>query len=367
LLVVDENTFKAQGESLANALTSANKPFDVLQLAPPPDRDELVCDTALVEQVANAVREPASGDLAPPPRPSVVGLNVPVSDSSLTPSPTHPLPLSSSVSALIAVGSGTICDTVKLAAAATKLPSAAVATATSMNGYPSVIAAVLREGVKRTDPANPPIVVLADLDVLCHAPARMIAAGMADLLAKPVSTADWTLANALLGDPISLDGLTVVEQSAMLADGIAPELPPRKPEAIARLFEALFVSGLAMAVSGASSPASGGEHLISHYLDMTALAGRGVADAETRGRGDAGTQNEGAKAREREGAMFSPTTEGRGVACDPKGSASRGVKCRLCTQFLRVGRSKCVSGGPETRFRRLARGLLPCPAGTLAE
>ena len=103
----------------------------------------------------------------------------------------------------------------------------------------------------------------------------MIAAGMADLLAKPVSTADWTLANALLGDPISIDGLAVVEQSAMLADGIAPELPARRPEAIGRLFEALFVSGLAMAVSGASSPASGGEHLISHYLDMTALAARG--------------------------------------------------------------------------------------------
>ena len=174
LLVVDENTWKAQGESLANALRSASKPFDVLKLAPSPGRDGLVCDSALVEQVIDAIGGPASGSFdAPTPRPSVVGLNVapsssvPVSSSSLSPSPPLPLAPSSSVtasprpgvpasfSALVAVGSGTICDTVKLAASATGLPSAAVATATSMNGYPSVIAAVLRRRRQADRPRQP--------------------------------------------------------------------------------------------------------------------------------------------------------------------------------------------------------------------
>lgn len=243
LMVADDNTWFAQGQALAHALTVAGAPFDVLNLTGVPGRlhqtGDLVCNIELVNQVLAAVHrnEPA---------------------------------------ALIAVGSGTICDTVKLAAAAANLPSAAVATAPSMNGYPSIIAAVLRDGVKRTDPASPPVLVLADLDVLCAAPPRMIDAGLADLLAKPVSTADWTLANALLGDPISADGLAVVEESAKLADGIATDLPSRQPIAVARLFESLFVSGLAMAASGASSPASGGEHLISHYLDMTASANQAV-------------------------------------------------------------------------------------------
>ena len=235
LLVGDANTWVAQGESLAARLTSSQQPFDKLILRQAPSRSELVCETAAVDQVSSHLAaQPATG--------------------------------------IIAVGSGTICDTIKLAAQAAGVLCAAVATAPSMNGYPSVIAAVLRDGIKRTDPTVPPVLVLADLDVLAAAPARMIAAGLADLLAKPVSTADWTLAHELLGDPLSADGLAVVEESARLADGIASALPRREPAAVARLFESLFVSGLAMAVAGASSPASGGEHLISHYLDITALA-----------------------------------------------------------------------------------------------
>ena len=55
-----------------------------------------------------------------------------------------------------------------------------------------------------------------------------------------------------------------------------------EPEAVAVLFEALTASGLAMVVAGSSSPASGGEHLISHYWDL--LAGLGEHRAELHGR-----------------------------------------------------------------------------------
>jgi len=43
-----------------------------------------------------------------------------------------------------------------------------------------------------------------------------------------------------------------------------------KPEAVKALFEALFGTGLAMTLVGTSAPASGGEHLLSHTLDMMA-------------------------------------------------------------------------------------------------
>jgi len=49
----------------------------------------------------------------------------------------------------------------------------------------------------------------------------------------------------------------------------------RHPEAIRGLTEGLLYSGISMVIAGTSSPASGGEHLISHALDMQAdLAGR---------------------------------------------------------------------------------------------
>ncbi|RME25523.1 MAG: iron-containing alcohol dehydrogenase [Deltaproteobacteria bacterium] len=42
------------------------------------------------------------------------------------------------------------------------------------------------------------------------------------------------------------------------------------PGAIAVLMEALLLSGISMKMAGSSAPASGAEHLISHYWDMTA-------------------------------------------------------------------------------------------------
>jgi glycerol-1-phosphate dehydrogenase [NAD(P)+] len=45
----------------------------------------------------------------------------------------------------------------------------------------------------------------------------------------------------------------------------------RKPEAVASLFDALVLSGLAMGMIGNSRPASGAEHHLSHYWEMDAL------------------------------------------------------------------------------------------------
>ena len=40
------------------------------------------------------------------------------------------------------------------------------------------------------------------------------------------------------------------------------------PAAVGKLMASLCLSGLAMSVAGTSAPASGGEHLISHYIEM---------------------------------------------------------------------------------------------------
>ncbi|MBD3176709.1 MAG: iron-containing alcohol dehydrogenase, partial [Armatimonadia bacterium] len=54
-----------------------------------------------------------------------------------------------------AIGSGTVNDLVKMAAQEARVPYISVATAASMNGYPSPISAVLRDGLKSTVPAAP--------------------------------------------------------------------------------------------------------------------------------------------------------------------------------------------------------------------
>lgn len=172
----------------------------------------------------------------------------------------------------VAVGAGTINDIVKMAAHLEGVPMACVATAPSMNGYTSKIAAILSNGVKTTNACTAPRVIVADIDVLAESPERMIASGLGDLISKPVSNADWAVSAALNGTFHSAEAMAVIELGASMLDGVAPKLPERDRDAVAGLVGSLMISGLAMSIAGSSSPASGGEHLISHFIDMTAFA-----------------------------------------------------------------------------------------------
>jgi glycerol-1-phosphate dehydrogenase [NAD(P)+] len=66
--------------------------------------------------------------------------------------------------------------------------------------------------------------------------------------------------------------LELVEEAERECIRQAEAIRRREPAGIAILMEGLIQSGMSMAMAGASSPASGGEHLISHYWDMTASA-----------------------------------------------------------------------------------------------
>ena len=187
---------------------------------------------------------------------------------------------SSQVAAVVAIGSGTLSDITKLAAHRAGLRCAVVATAPSMNGYTSGIAAMMIAGVKQSVPCRPPVACLADLDLMSQAPYEMIAAGFGDLVSRSVSTADWYLSHVLTDSAHDPSLLKAVDASGKLIQGIAGRLPARDSEAIARLTAALCISGLVMQSS--SAPVSGGEHLISHYLDMTAPAHAAIADLHGR-------------------------------------------------------------------------------------
>jgi glycerol-1-phosphate dehydrogenase [NAD(P)+] len=160
---------------------------------------------------------------------------------------------------LVAVGSGVINDLCKWAGFQLGFPYLVVATAASMNGYSSANVAPTIAGVKRLIKARPPVAVLAEPDIIEKAPRAMTAAGFGDTIAKHQSTADWIANHFLFG-----------EYYCAFCAGIVTEIEPLYLEAIAGLFEALFWTGMAMTLMGTSIPASGGEHLFSHTLDMMA-------------------------------------------------------------------------------------------------
>lgn len=171
---------------------------------------------------------------------------------------------------LVAVGSGTINDVCKAAATRAKLPLITVATAASMNGYTSAIAALTVDGLKITDPCNPPAAIIADPEILSAAPRRMNAAGFGDLLSKNASTADWLLSHLLLDDYFCEVPVRVVERAVEESIQRAKGIRRNDPGGLEVLCNALLRSGISMVLAGSSSPASGGEHLISHLWDMTA-------------------------------------------------------------------------------------------------
>jgi len=179
------------------------------------------------------------------------------------------------VSLLVAVGSGVVSDLAKWMAGDRGLPYVCFATACSMTGYASANVAPAIEGVKTLVRAAAPVAVLACPSILRDAPAEMTAAGLGDVLARTVSSMDWRLNHLLFGDEYIEDAVNLLADVEPLYLDCPEKLRDGDAETIEALFAALLLAGLSMTLAGTSSPASGGEHLISHTLDaMSSLDGR---------------------------------------------------------------------------------------------
>jgi glycerol-1-phosphate dehydrogenase [NAD(P)+] len=170
---------------------------------------------------------------------------------------------------LVAVGSGTINDLCKYVAALDGKPYVVFATAPSMNGY--TYERGDHRGRPQEDTARPGAARRIHRPyVFAAAPLRMIQAGLGDSLCRSTAQADWSLARHLFDAPYreAPFALLAADESALLD---APEaLVGGDLDAMRVLARTLVLSGLGMTICGGSHPASQGEHLISHYIDMFA-------------------------------------------------------------------------------------------------
>lgn len=168
----------------------------------------------------------------------------------------------------VAVGAGTICDLAKSAGSEQEKPVLLFPTAASMNGYTSAIVALKVRGLKATLPCKPATGIFADPEVVATAPQRMVAAGVADFLSKCSSASDWRATHILRGGYYCRRPREFNEgiQERLFAE--AKSIGRGEPAGVQLALEALLLSGFGMVIAGSSAPASGGEHLISHWLDM---------------------------------------------------------------------------------------------------
>ncbi|MCP4589804.1 MAG: sn-glycerol-1-phosphate dehydrogenase [bacterium] len=190
--------------------------------------------------------------------------------------------------AVVTVASGSITDVVKYARhlhgqrgapevgnRAAVPPMICFPTAASVTAYTSALAVLRVDGVKRTLPAQAPDTVVCDLRTLADAPPRMTLAGFGDVLARSVAYGDWYLAHELGMD----DGFS--EVPGQLLEGAEQTMIDRAERVAAgdslgvrAVLDGLLLAGMAMSIVNQTAPVSGWEHVISHYLDLTADADR---------------------------------------------------------------------------------------------
>lgn len=172
---------------------------------------------------------------------------------------------------LLAVGTGTINDMCKYISFRLNKDYVIAATATSMDGFVSVGAALILNHVKVTKDAHGPVAVIGDTKIMAEAPMELITAGLGDVLGKYTCLLDWKLSRMINGEYYCDYVVDMVRSAVETVVECGTQIKKRDPEAIRSLMEALVVTGIAMYYVGNSRPASGCEHHLSHFWEMRFL------------------------------------------------------------------------------------------------
>ena len=175
------------------------------------------------------------------------------------------------VDLIVGIGSGVIQDLCKYVSYFSKIPYVIVATAPSMDGYASTGAAMILKGMKETVKAGLPKAIIADIDIIKNAPMEMIKAGYGDIIGKYSALNDWELSKIVNDEYFCQYIYDVTFEMIEKTLNTATGLLKRDEESIKNLTEALIIVGIMMSFASSSRPASGSEHHLSHYFEITGI------------------------------------------------------------------------------------------------
>ena len=177
----------------------------------------------------------------------------------------------SGIDLILGVGSGVIQDLCKFVSFKSGIPYWIVATAPSMDGYASSGAAMITKGMKVTYSAKVPDAIIADTSVIKNAPIEMIKAGYGDIIGKYSALNDWKLSHIVNGEFFCEYIYSLMYGALKDTLPLAEKLLQRDEESVGTLMEALIIAGVAMSFLGNSRPASGSEHHLSHFFEITGI------------------------------------------------------------------------------------------------
>ena len=175
--------------------------------------------------------------------------------------------------AVLSVGTGSLNDICRYGAHLAiqnghKLSFAIFATAPSMDGFASASAPITENGFKTTRQAIQPDVIIADTAILASSPDYLKSAGFGDMLAKYIALTDWRISNLLTGEHYCQSIANLTREALKRITSLAQKVTANDEETAEAIMESLIFTGIAMALANSVRPASGAEHMISHYWEM---------------------------------------------------------------------------------------------------
>ena len=169
---------------------------------------------------------------------------------------------------IVAFGAGTIMDFGRYPAYKLGIPFVAIPTLASSDGFTANICSAILNGQKKSTPMCAPILVVADLDIIKGAPARLVASGINDILAKYISLTDWRIAKIVADEYYCPMVAELAEHALKLMREAADKYAATGVADHEAMTMAQMESGLTMQLLNHSRAASGAEHLMAHLVEL---------------------------------------------------------------------------------------------------
>lgn len=172
---------------------------------------------------------------------------------------------------VLSVGTGSVNDPCRLAAALENKKLCIFGTAPSMDGFASDTSPIVRDGFKSSYQAKSPEVIIGDTKILAAAPSYLKSSGFGDMMAKYVGLIDWKISALLTGEYYCERVAKLTKQAVDSLLTMADRVTAEDEETAGQILESLLMTGIAMSYTKNSRPASGSEHIIAHLIECLQL------------------------------------------------------------------------------------------------
>ena len=171
--------------------------------------------------------------------------------------------------ALIAIGSGTVSDSVKYATFLDGREYSVFPTS-PMNAYTTPTASVSFDGFKKSVSCHSARGVFFDLEILAACPKRLVRAAFADVICRTTAQVDWLMSHLLFDTPYSETPYVLLAYDEAHMLDAAGALSEGSFDFLATLTRIAAIMGLGTSFTGTTHSGSMAEHMMSHYFDMFA-------------------------------------------------------------------------------------------------